>query len=129
MINIEYKGEGKIHAPTYFGDVGNDLELIENFTIGAGETQMIDFGVSVDIPSGYWAMIALRSSTSKNKLIANLGIIDERYRGTLKLVCYNSSNCQSIFLKGTKIAQLIVMPRVDVRFMKERGTNGFGSTN
>lgn len=61
-----------------------DLRAAESVDIKAGEYKLIRLGVAMELPEGYEALVAPRSSTFKNYgiLLANsLGIIDESYKG------------------------------------------------
>lgn len=61
-----------------------DLRAAEDITLFAGEFKMIPLGVAMELPEGYEALVAPRSSTFKKHgvLLANsIGIIDESYKG------------------------------------------------
>ena len=61
-----------------------DLRSAEDIHMKAGEYRMIPLGVAMELPSGYEALVAPRSSTFRKYgiLLANsVGIIDEAYKG------------------------------------------------
>ena len=61
-----------------------DLRAAEDVTMKAGEYRMIPLGVAMELPQGYEALVAPRSSTFKKLgiMLANsIGIIDESYKG------------------------------------------------
>ena len=61
-----------------------DLRSAEDITMKAGEYRMIPLGVAMELPKGYEALVAPRSSTFRKYgiLLANsVGIIDEAYKG------------------------------------------------
>lgn len=61
-----------------------DLRAAEDVEMMAGEYKAIPLGVAMELPKGYEALIAPRSSTFKRYgvLLANsLGIVDESYCG------------------------------------------------
>ena len=61
-----------------------DLRSAEDITLKAGEYRMIPLGVAMELPKGYEALVAPRSSTFRKYgiLLANsVGIIDEAYKG------------------------------------------------
>ena len=61
-----------------------DLRAAETVTMKAGEYRMIPLGVAMELPQGYEALVAPRSSTFKKYgvMLANsIGIIDETYKG------------------------------------------------
>lgn len=67
-------------------DVGDwvDLRCAEDTIIHAGEYKMIPLGIAMELPQGYEALVAPRSSTFKKYgvlLVNSIGIIDESYKG------------------------------------------------
>ena len=61
-----------------------DLRAAEDVTINAGEFKAIPLGIAMELPKGYEALVAPRSSTFKRHgiLLANsIGVIDESYKG------------------------------------------------
>lgn len=61
-----------------------DLRAAENVSMDGGQFKLIPLGVAMELPEGYEALVAPRSSTFKRLgiLLANsLGIIDESYKG------------------------------------------------
>lgn len=61
-----------------------DLRAAEDITLTAGEYKLIPLGVAMELPKGYEAIVAPRSSTFKKyrMIMANsVGIIDESYKG------------------------------------------------
>ena len=61
-----------------------DLRCAEDIEMKAGEYKLIPLGVAMELPKGYEAIVAPRSSTFKNFgiILANsIGVIDESYCG------------------------------------------------
>lgn len=61
-----------------------DLRAAEDVEMKAGEYKMIPLGVAMELPKGYEALVAPRSSAFRKYgvLLANsIGIIDESYKG------------------------------------------------
>lgn len=61
-----------------------DLRAAESIKLKAGEYRAIPLGVAMELPAGYEALLAPRSSTFKQfgVMCANsIGIIDESYKG------------------------------------------------
>lgn len=61
-----------------------DLRLAEDTHMGAGEFKLLPLGVAMQLPSGYEAIVAPRSSTYKKWGIVqanSIGVIDESYCG------------------------------------------------
>ncbi len=62
-----------------------DLRAAEDVFIPQGESMKISLGVSMQLPDGYEAIVAPRSSTFKNYgiiMVNSIGIIDNTYCGT-----------------------------------------------
>lgn len=85
MVQIKVKYLRNVRKIERF-NVGDwiDLRAAETMFIKAGEFKMIPLGVAMELPEGYEALVAPRSSTFKKYgiIMANsLGIIDESYKG------------------------------------------------
>lgn len=63
-----------------------------DFTIPSWETNVIlDTLICIELPVGTWGKIDSRSSLAQEGVIVIGGIIDEDYRGTLKILFFNLS--------------------------------------
>jgi len=108
--------------------------------IGPGEKRKISLGIRMEIPSAYEAQIRPRSGLStKSELILlnSPGTIDPDYRGEVFVVYKNVSKSPVRIEHGDRIAQIVIAPRMRVRFVAEdetsltkteRGSGGFGHT-
>ena len=95
------------------------------------------FAIHVEDPA-YAAMILPRSGLSHRHGIImgnTIGLIDSDYQGELFISCYNRSNVAYTIQPGERIAQLIVVPIIQVTLESvesfspsARGDGGFGST-
>ena len=89
-------------------------------------------GLSIEIPSGYYALINSRSGLALNHgLIAFNGLIDSNYCGEIKILLFNFGNKDILLAKGTRCAQ----QNISVNFVEverlnetERGSKGLGSS-
>lgn len=120
-------------------DAGADLHAVENYVIHPGERLTVETGVSLAIPEGYYGQIAPRSGlAAKNGIMTMAGVLDSDFRGTVKVLLYNSSPAGSPPIRistGDRIAQLIILPISLAEFSTveslpgtARGQSGFGST-
>lgn len=122
------------------GDLGYDLFSTEEVIILAGETKLISTGIRAAFPSGFGAKIFDRSSmATTHGVIVLAGVIDEGYRGEIKVALLNTNvdrNLTFIVRKNMKIAQMVplqvhtfdvVEGTVDEK-KTSRGAGGFGST-
>lgn len=107
-------------------------------TIAAHCTEKIGTGLAVEIPEGYFGAIFARSglATKQGLRPANcVGVCDSDYRGEYIVALHNDSNEAKLIMPGERIAQLSVIPFLEVEFNEveelndtERGEGGFGST-
>lgn len=121
-------------------DIGDwiDLRAAEDVYIPKGEFKLISLGVSMQLPEGYEAHIAPRSSTYKNfKIIQanSLGVVDSSYSGDEDIWFYPAIATENTQIhKNDRICQFRIMKKqptieftvVDSLSNKNRG--GFGST-
>ena len=119
---------------------GYDLHanIKENIIIPPHTSQKISTGLSIEIPKGYFGAIVARSglATKQGLRPANaIGICDSDYRGEYIVALHNDSDIERTIEPNDRIAQLIIMPYLPVKFAEvdilsdtERSTRGFGST-
>jgi dUTP pyrophosphatase len=122
----------------YAGDAGFDLYVERTMHIPYNCFVDVPLGISVQLPTGMWAMLTGRSSTLRNRhLLVIQGIIDNGYRGPLYAGVQNLGSRATVIERGERIAQLIPMPleaakidtvKVDNLDVSDRGERGFGST-
>ncbi len=130
----------EIYAPerAHFDDAGIDLRTQERVVLRRGEQEVIDLGVSVQIPVGYFGKMESKSGLMINHgIICMGGVIDSGYRGTIKIRMWNTGTKDYVLEKGEKVVQLVLIPtlladlvRVDALDGAVSGRNegGFGST-
>lgn len=95
----------------------------------------IGTGVAVEIPQGYFGLVAVRSGLGFNSdAWTHMGVIDSDYRGEIKIRLHTSTQTCTIN-KYDRIAQLLIVPcflgvptEVSELSETERGQGGFGST-
>jgi len=117
------------------GDLGYDLFCAEQTTIEPGATLAVPTGIAVQFPSGWGAVIKDRSSMALKQIHVSAGVIDNGYRGEIKVALTNHSGKSVRLELGQKMAQMIPVPVtnwevavVDQLSSTERGEGGFGST-
>jgi len=129
-------GDAKLPCYAHKGDAGMDLYSNESKTINPAERQIINTGVSIEIPEGYVGLIKDKSGLSANNGLTILaGVIDSSYRGEYSVVVLNTSKEKYEVKQGQKIAQLLILPIMnpEIKEVNElenssRGEDGFGST-
>lgn len=115
-----------------------DLRSAETITLKAGDFKLIPLGVAMQLPAGYEAHIAPRSSSFKKWGILqtnSIGIIDNSYRGDNDqwlmsvyatrdtIINQNDRICQFRIVKNQEPVEFITVEHLD---NSDRG--GFGST-
>jgi len=95
-------------------------------------------GLVLEIPEGYEAQVRPRSGLAAKYGVTVLnapGTIDSDYRGEVAVILINHGDKPFEIARGDRIAQLVVAPVVQARFVAvdalsktERGEGGFGST-
>lgn len=119
------------------GDTGYDIFAVEDKTIPARGSAVVDTGVEVAyISPGFWFKIEARSGLGfKYSVAPHPGIVDNPYRGNLGTKLYNYSDVPYEVKKGDRIAQMVFYPIIepqigwlDEKVNTERNENGFGSS-
>jgi len=105
-------------------------------TIPPNERMAISTGIAIATPPGTYARIAPRSGlAAKYSIDIGAGVIDQDYRGEIKVILINHSKYPYQVRPGDRIAQLILekillanAERTEVLDKTTRGDKGFGST-
>ena len=146
MTNIDIKildSRLKNQLPAYAtaGSAGLDLRacIEQVMTIEPGEAKLIPTGIAIHLADpGLAAMVLPRSGLGHKHgiVLGNLvGLIDSDYQGQIFVSCWNRGHIPFPLNPLERIAQLVVVPVVQVSFnvvndfeQSHRGANGFGST-
>jgi dUTP pyrophosphatase len=121
------------------GSAGLDLRALVQapLRIVPGQAELIPTGLSIHLADpGLAAMILPRSGLGHKHglVLGNLvGLIDSDYQGPLMVSCWNRGSAPYEIAVGERIAQLIVVPVVQVTLevvedfsASARGAGGFG---
>lgn len=133
------KMDDSVIIPKYqrVGDSGFDLAANESATIAPGETKLISTGLKFQIPEGYEMQVRPRSGMSvktKFRVANSPGTIDSNYLGEVKIIAENIGHRPIFIEKGDRIAQGVICPVYEAKFVEEeftetnRGEAGFGSS-
>lgn len=137
-IKIEYHYEGMEPIKKIKGGDWIDLRAAKDYTIQSGEFTLIDLGVSMELPIGYEAHIAPRSSTFKKWGLLqtnSIGVIDHSYCGdddVWMMPVYATRMTQ--IHKGDRICQFRIVKNMEpiifeeVNELNNKNRDGFGST-
>jgi len=140
-------GYVKLHPDTvepkynYETDSGFDLHSTEEIIISAFGRALIPTGLSFDIKDGYEIQVRSKSGLAINQGLMCLnspGTVDNGYTGEVKGILFNTNNYPVTITKGMKIAQAVLCPVVNGKWVnllqqnqikeKDRADKGFGST-
>jgi len=123
------------------GAAGLDLRACIDaaLTLSAGESQLVSSGIAIHVGDpGYAAVVLPRSGLgAKNGIVLGnlVGLIDSDYQGPLMISVWNRGKAAFTLQPLDRIAQLVVVPVVQVEFevvdefqASRRGAGGFGST-
>jgi dUTP pyrophosphatase len=123
------------------GSAGLDLRacLDAALTLEPGATQLIPTGIAIHVDDpGLAAMLLPRSGLGHKHgiVLGNLvGLIDSDYQGQVMVSCWNRGSAAFTIQPGERIAQMVIVPVVQVEFQvvdefvtTDRGSGGFGSS-
>ena len=125
----------------YDGDSGFDLYSVEDLELDAFSRVLAPTGLSFNVPDGFEIQVRPKSGLALNHGLTVLntpGTVDSGYIGEIKVILFNTTPNKIVIEKGTKVAQAVLCPVVNGKWVKlvqkltfdetERGNNGFGST-
>ncbi len=123
------------------GSAGLDMRacLKEPLTLYPGQTTLIPTGMAIHLDDPGLAAVLLPRSGLGHKhgiVLGNLvGLIDSDYQGEVMVSCWNRGKEAFTIEVGERIAQMVIVPVVQVQFDivseftdSDRGDGGFGST-
>lgn len=115
-----------------------DLYTYEEVELHAGERQYISLGVAMELPQGFEAIIAPRSSTFKKWGVLqtnSIGIIDNSYCGNDDIWAFPAHAMHNVIIPAhTRLCQFRIQQRqpnikfTTVASLGENSRGGFGST-
>ena len=138
---LDERMRSQLPAYATSGSAGLDLRacLDEPLTLKPGDSSLVPTGLAIHVAdSGHAAVIIPRSGLGHKHgiVLGNLvGLIDSDYQGQLFVSCWNRGRETFVVNPMERIAQLVVIPVVQVELNvvesfseSERGGGGFGST-
>lgn len=114
---------------------GLDLYTVDGYIIQPQASVLIRTYLKVELPEGTYGHIVARSSYELRDVHVYAGIIDNDFRGELKILVINQGDTPFQINQDTRVAQLIC-PKIEYPVPLEvteltetdRGIQGFGST-
>jgi dUTP pyrophosphatase len=123
------------------GSAGLDLRacLDAPVTLAPGQAELIPTGIAIHLGDPGLAAVLLPRSGLGHKhgiVLGNLvGLIDSDYQGQVMVSCWNRGQAEFTIAPGERIAQMVIVPVVQVDFElvesfaeSHRGAGGFGSS-
>jgi len=123
------------------GSAGLDLRacLDAPLTLAPGQAELVPTGIAIHLDDSGLAAVLLPRSGLGHKhgiVLGNLvGLIDSDYQGQVMVSCWNRGQAAFTITPGERIAQMVVVPVVQVDFEvvesfagSHRGAGGFGSS-
>ena len=117
------------------GAAGWDVFAVQSFTIPAGESLLVNTGVSLELPRGTYARLAPRSGLMIKGIEIGPGLVDRDYRGEVRALVINRSGVEFSMTAGDRFCQLVFERIYEGGLVltpelgeTQRGFNGFGST-
>ena len=123
------------------GSAGLDLRacIDRPLTLAPGQTELVPTGIAIHLDDPGLAAVILPRSGLGHKhgiVLGNLvGLIDSDYQGQIFVSTWNRGNAQFVLNPLERLAQLVVVPVVQVELnvvedfeQSSRGAGGFGST-
>lgn len=139
QVVMRYCATGK--EPSYANAfaAGLDLPLMneEGLTFRPGDHGVVHTGVAVELPRGTFGLVAIRSGLGMKGLVLSngIGVIDEDYRGEIRIPLFYHGEETLHLVQGERVAQMIVVPYLQPILQKaetlsetDRGKEGFGSS-
>jgi dUTP pyrophosphatase len=132
--------DAEVEIPTrsHIGDAAVDLQARYDITLDPGDRASVPTGLAVAIPEGFAGLVLPRSGHARRLgvgVVNGPGLIDSGYRGEISVLLINHGTERVSFSRGDRIAQLAVVPIVEVDWVEVdelddtfRGDGGFGST-
>lgn len=122
----------------HFDDAGIDMRTPIGFILHAHEQKVVDLGVHVQIPVGYFGKMESKSGLLVNHGIMCMGgVVDSGFRGSIKVRMWNTTSEPYEFYKGDKLVQMVLIPTLcadieDSEYLDPsasgRDNSGWGST-
>jgi deoxyuridine 5'-triphosphate nucleotidohydrolase len=141
ILDPRIGGEFPLPAYATAGSAGLDLRACVDapLVLQPGRAELISTGLAIHVADSTLAAVILPRSGLGHKhgiVLGNLvGLIDSDYQGPLMVSCWNRGAEPFTVQPGERIAQLVVVPVVQVELnvvsdfaASQRGSGGFGHT-
>jgi len=128
MKIVKLREEAIIPNKKYNTDTGYDLYAVENTQILPFSSGIVLTGIAIEFPKGIWGWI---TNKSRSNYLIGAGIVDNGYRGEIKIRVFNLTNETINFKAGDAVAQLVLLPLISTLVevtnelsLSDRGSDG-----
>jgi len=135
MDVVKYELDAIIPTRATVRSAGLDLYSPCEYTVTSNTRKIVNIGIGIKLPTGTYGQILSRSSLALNGIYVVGGVIDEDYRGPIKVILHNDTDKDYVVNKGDRIAQLLCIPIIYPNIVypeslpsTERGKQGIGSS-
>ncbi len=126
--------KAKLPTRAYSGDLGYDLYALTRVILDPLRPTAVPTGISVELPEGWGAFVKDRSSMALKGVHTLAGVIDNGYRGEIKVIMVSLRD-RVVIEEGQRIAQMVPVRVVDWEIEEvenlsesDRRDKGFGSS-
>ncbi len=142
-VELKFINESENVNPEYAykSDSGFDLRASEDVWVFPNSRALVPTGLKFNIPDGYEIQVRSKSGLALNQglfVLNSPGTVDSGYLGEVKVIIFNTTTEKVKIVKGQKIAQAVLCPVVNGKWVsliqtnsmdnKDRNNNAFGST-
>ncbi len=118
------------------GDAAMDFFSYKDYEIKPGQKAIVETGVAIAIPEGYWGNVRDRSGLAGKHGIHTMGgVMDSNFRGEVQIIMINLGQEIYKIAKGHRICQMIIEKheKLDIEEVNEldetnRGDNMLASS-
>ena len=135
-LKVKLDKDGFMPERAHDTDAGIDLRATRGQRIMPHSSAVFNTGICIELPKGTCGVVMSKSGLNFDHDLTTTGLIDESYRGEIKVKLYNHGADSYLVAAGDKVAQLVIVPCLyePLEFVEEldmntdRGEDGFGST-
>ena len=116
----------------YASDAAWDIFAAEDCVANENGVAIVPTHIKLQYEKGYYGQLKTKSSQAIKGITVLGGILDEGYKGEIKVILQRALQPDLKIKQGEKVAQLIICKNEDVTeenvHLEERGIRGFGSS-
>jgi len=99
--------DAKLPTRKHHTDAGLDFYSLEDYTILPNETKIVRTGIAIELPKDTMGLIKPKS---RHHYLIGAGVVDQDYRGEIKIKIFNTAKSPIFIFKGDPAGQLVIVP-------------------